>query len=88
MTVGASAPIFGLLGALVYYGRRTGSRHIGEAGLQYALMMGIFGLIWPGVDNQAHLGGFVGGFLAGTAARPAQARAGRSPGRRGGLPGW
>ena len=70
VTVGASAPIFGLLGALVYYGRRTGSRHIGEAGLQYALMMGIFGLIWPGVDNQAHLGGFVGGFLAGMLLDP------------------
>ena len=26
-TVGASAPIFGLLGAIVYYGRRTGSSH-------------------------------------------------------------
>ena len=51
VTVGASAPIFGLLGALVYYGRRTGSSHIGQAGLQYALFMGIFGLIMPGVDN-------------------------------------
>ncbi len=70
VTVGASAPIFGLLGGLVYYGRRTGSRHIGDAGLQYTLMMGIFGLIWPGVDNQAHLGGFVGGFLAGMLLDP------------------
>ena len=50
-TVGASAPIFGLLGALVYYGRRTGSSHVGQAGLQYALFMGVFGLILPGVDN-------------------------------------
>lgn len=63
-SVGASAPIFGLLGALVRYGQRTGSRHVREAGLQYALMMGIFGLIFPGIDNQAHLGGFVGGYLA------------------------
>ena len=43
--------------------------------------MGIFGLILPGVDNQAHLGGFVGGYLGGLAARPAQARAHRPPGR-------
>jgi rhomboid protease GluP len=64
ITVGASAPIFGLLGALVYYGRRTGSSHIGQAGLQYALLMGVFGLIFPGVDNYAHLGGFGGGYLA------------------------
>ncbi len=63
-TVGASAPIFGLLGALVYYGRRTGSSHIGQAGLQYALLMGVFGLIFPGVDNYAHLGGFAGGYAA------------------------
>jgi rhomboid protease GluP len=70
ITVGASAPIFGLLGALVYYGQRTGSRHVGDAGLQYALMLGIFGLIFPGVDNQAHLGGFVGGYLTGRVLDP------------------
>jgi rhomboid protease GluP len=65
LTVGASAPIFGLLGALVHYGRRTGSSHVGAAGLQYALILGVFGLI-PGfsVDNYAHLGGFAGGYLA------------------------
>ena len=86
VTVGASAPIFGLLGALVYYGRRTGSRHIGDAGLQYALMMGIFGLIWPGVDNQAHLGGFVGGFLAGMLLDPLKPERVDHLVARGGLP--
>ncbi len=64
VTVGASASIFGLLGALVHYGRRTGSSHIGQAGLQYALIMGVMGLVMPGVDNSAHLGGFIGGYLA------------------------
>jgi rhomboid protease GluP len=65
MTVGASAPIFGLLGALVHYGKRTGSSHVGQAGLQYALFLGIFGLLpGTGVDNYAHLGGFIGGYLA------------------------
>jgi rhomboid protease GluP len=63
-SVGASAPIFGLLGALFYYGRRTGSSHARDAGLQYALFLGVFGLIFPGVDNWAHAGGFAGGFLA------------------------
>jgi rhomboid protease GluP len=62
LTVGASAPIFGLLGALVYYGRRTGASHIGQAGLQYALIAGVMGFILPGVDNSAHLGGFIGGY--------------------------
>ncbi len=64
LTVGASASIFGFLGALVHYGRRTGSSHIGQAGIQYAVFMGIMGFIFPGVDNAAHLGGFAGGYLA------------------------
>jgi rhomboid protease GluP len=64
LTVGASASIFGFLGALVHYGRRTGSSHIGQAGLQYALFMGIMGFVFRGVDNGAHLGGFLGGYLA------------------------
>ena len=65
LTVGASASIFGFLGALVHYGRRTGSSHIGQAGIQYALFIGIMGFIpGMGVDNAAHLGGFAGGYLA------------------------
>jgi len=64
ITVGASAPIFGLLGALVHYGRRTGRSHVGQAGLQYALIMGVMGFLMPGVDNSAHLGGFIGGYAA------------------------
>jgi len=63
-TVGASAPIFGLLGALVHYGRRTGSSMVGSQALSYALTLGIFGFIMPGVDNYAHAGGFGGGYLA------------------------
>jgi rhomboid protease GluP len=63
-TVGASASIFGLLGALVYYGRRGGSRMVGSEALSYALMLGVFGFIMPGVDNYAHAGGFGGGYLA------------------------
>jgi rhomboid protease GluP len=69
-TVGASASIFGLLGALVYYGRRGGSRMIGSEALSYALMLGIFGFIMPGVDNYAHAGGFGGGYLAGRLLDP------------------
>jgi rhomboid protease GluP len=65
LTVGASAAIFGFLGALVHYGKRSGSSHIGRAGMQYALFVGLMGFI-PGfgVDNAAHLGGFIGGYLA------------------------
>ena len=64
VTVGASAPIFGFLGALVHYGSRSGSTSARQMGLQYALIMGVMGFVLRGVDNAAHLGGFVGGYLA------------------------
>jgi rhomboid protease GluP len=62
VTVGASAAIFGLLGSLVYYGRRTGSSVVGGQALSYALTVGLMGFLMPGVDNYAHLGGFAGGY--------------------------
>ena len=63
LTVGASASIFGLLGALVYYGRRTGSSMVHREALQYAVVLFVMGLIMTGVDNYAHAGGFAGGWL-------------------------
>ena len=73
LTVGASAPIFGLLGAIVYYGRRSGSRIASQTGLQYALILGVFGLIFPGIDNYAHAGGFVGGYATALVLDPLKA---------------
>lgn len=64
LTVGASAPIFGLLGSLLYYGRRSGSSLIHSEAKGYAIAFFVFGLIFPGIDNAAHLGGFIGGYLA------------------------
>jgi rhomboid protease GluP len=61
-TVGASAPIFGLLGALVLYGRRTGSSVVGQQAKTWAIMLFVFGFIFRGTDNWAHLGGFAGGY--------------------------
>jgi rhomboid protease GluP len=72
LTVGASAPIFGLLGSLVFYGRRMGSSHIGGVAWQYAIILFIFGLVFPGVDNYAHAGGFAGGYLAALLLNPAR----------------
>lgn len=63
-TIGASAPIFGLLGAMVRYGHRTGSSLVGGQAWSWALTLFVFGLIMPGVDNWAHAGGFAGGYLA------------------------
>lgn len=64
-TVGASAPIFALLGALMHYGRRSGSSLVHAEAKGYAVAFFVFGLIFPGVDNAAHLGGFIGGYLTG-----------------------
>jgi rhomboid protease GluP len=64
VTVGASASIFGLLGSLVYYGRRGGSSMIRTEAMGYATTLFIMGFILPGVDNYAHAGGFIGGYAA------------------------
>jgi len=64
LTVGASAAIFGLLGALVHYGRRAGSRHLGSQAWGYAITLFVFGFLMSSVDNWAHLGGFAGGWLS------------------------
>ncbi len=62
-TVGASAAIMGLLGALVGYGRRTGSSVIGREAWTYALILFALGFVMSRVDNLAHAGGFIGGYL-------------------------
>jgi rhomboid protease GluP len=63
VTLGASAPIFGLLGAMVHYGRQSSSMVKAQAA-GYAMTLFVFGLLMPGVDNWAHGGGFLGGYLA------------------------
>jgi rhomboid protease GluP len=70
LTVGSSAAIFALLGAVVYYGRRAGSSAAGGMAWQYALIMFVMGLMMPGVDNYAHAGGFAGGYLTGRILDP------------------
>ncbi len=62
LTLGASASIFGLLGALVVYGRRGGSSSVGNQAKTYAVILFVFGFVMPNIDNYAHLGGFLGGY--------------------------
>lgn len=66
LTIGASGSIFGLLGAIVAYGRMRGGTfgsEIYRQTLQSAIVLFLFGLFMPGVNNWAHGGGFIGGFL-------------------------
>lgn len=70
LTVGASGAIFGLLGALVHYGRRTGSSHVSSQAWSIAIVNVVLGFMMAGVDNFAHIGGFIGGFLVAMAMDP------------------
>ena len=66
-TVGASGSIFGLMGAMIYYGRARGGSfgaNVYRQTLQWAVILFLFGIFWPRVDNWAHGGGFVGGYIA------------------------
>jgi rhomboid protease GluP len=63
-TVGASASIAGLIGAVLAYGHRSGSGSARSYATQYALMLVILGVFFPAIDNYAHMGGFGGGYLA------------------------
>jgi rhomboid protease GluP len=69
-TVGASASISGLIGALLYYGRRTGSGIVRAEATRIILMLAVYGFIMPGIDNYAHIGGFAGGYLAAMVLNP------------------
>jgi len=63
-TVGASASLLGLIGALYHYGR-TGSSLARQTALSIVLQVAVFGLLMggAGIDNFAHLGGFIGGYF-------------------------
>jgi rhomboid protease GluP len=90
--VGASGAIFGLAGALI------GALHFGRLPIPTAAIRGtlkslvsfagynlLFGAMVPGIDNLAHIGGFLGGLALGAALAtslmaPPQARAARRRG--------
>jgi len=67
-TVGASGAVFGLLSAMVWYGRRRGG-FFGAAVLRqygtWAIVLFVLGFVsGTSVNNWGHAGGLVGGFLA------------------------
>jgi len=63
-TIGASGAVFGLLAALIVYGQKRGQSMLTQQLWQWAIILGIFGFLMPGVNNWAHGGGFAGGWLA------------------------
>jgi rhomboid protease GluP len=85
-TVGASASIAGLIGALLHYGRRGGSGIARSYASSYILMLVVYGVMLQGIDNYAHAGGFGGGYLAAMVLDPPQTRTRRPHGHRAHLP--
>jgi len=70
ITVGASASIAGLIGAVLAYGHRSGSSHARSYALNSIVMILLMGFFLPVIDNYAHAGGFAGGYLAARALDP------------------
>lgn len=69
MSVGASGSIFGLMAALIVYGRATGQTMMTRQLVTWAVVLGAMGFLLPGVDNFAHVGGFAGGWISAVALR-------------------
>ncbi|MFZ2399311.1 MAG: rhomboid family intramembrane serine protease [Smithella sp.] len=63
-TIGASASVCGLIGAIIYYGKSRGGSY-GEAiykqAMGWVIGLILFGLIFPGINNWAHGGGLLSG---------------------------
>jgi rhomboid protease GluP len=65
-TIGASASICGLIGAIIYYGKSRGGSY-GEAiykqAIGWVIGLIVFGIIFSGINNWAHAGGLLSGIL-------------------------
>ncbi|MEW6500148.1 MAG: rhomboid family intramembrane serine protease [Thermodesulfobacteriota bacterium] len=65
-TIGASAAVCGLIGALLYYGKHRGGGYGQELFSQvggWAIGIFLFGLLVPGINNWGHGGGMAAGAL-------------------------
>jgi len=67
-TIGASAAICGLIGALLYFGKSRGGSY-GAAVYRevsgWVVSLAIFGFVFPGINNWGHGGGIVSGIALG-----------------------
>jgi rhomboid protease GluP len=67
-SVGASAGICGLIGAMIALGvrdRTSFGAEIRRFYVRWVIYLLVFGLLFPATDNAAHLGGLAGGFAVG-----------------------
>jgi rhomboid protease GluP len=67
-TIGASAAVCSLIGALLYYGKSRGGAYGSSVYREvrgWVISLFVFGLIFPGINNWAHGGGIIGGAIIG-----------------------
>jgi rhomboid protease GluP len=67
-SVGASGALLGLIGVLLAttIGRRSaGSQMLRSQLIRWLIYIAVWGLLFPGIDNYAHAGGFVTGLILG-----------------------
>ena len=63
-TIGASAAVCGLVGAILYYGKSRGGvygKALYKQVSMWVLFLFIFGLVVPGINNWGHGGGILAG---------------------------
>lgn len=66
--IGASGAVFGLMGAIIAFGRKRGGfwgRQIVRQLGMWAVILIAMGFLFPGISNAGHIGGFVSGFIVG-----------------------
>ena len=69
-TLGASASVCGLIGAILYYGKSRGGSFgtaIYRQAMGWIIGLILFGLLLPGINNWAHGGGIAAGIAVGFA---------------------
>jgi len=67
-TIGASAAVCSLIGALLYYGKSRGGAYGNSVYREvsgWVISLFIFGLLFPGINNWGHGGGIIGGIILG-----------------------
>src|SRR5690625_1872498 len=69
VSAGASGAIFGVFGALFFFGAMHKQLFLQTMGRNLLIIIGInivFGFVVPQIDNSAHLGGLISGFIGAT----------------------